>query len=252
MNSNTRHLLIGWGFAISLGVLVAFVLGSALWQGQVWQVLLPIAATAILLTVIRWRVGDRQVRRLLQSDSPEALVTFYQRSIRPGLMPQGDALLAQVCAVAYTLYGDFSAAWEALQGIDWDQRPPLIAASGRSVEALLCYFQTGEYEQGLELARSAQEIARVSGWFPGAQKSADSFESFVEIGEVLCGHSTDSTVRSLERKMRVLPTLGRLIVAWGLGIAYRRAGDARANAMCAHIQEVAPYCRALELPPAAR
>ena len=249
MNSNTRHLVGLWAGAVLIMVWVAFDLGSALLQGQTWEVGLSIAFTAVIVMVIKWRGGDRQIRRLLQSDSPEDLVPFYKRTIRTGLVPDGDALLAQACAVAYTLYADYPAARAALQSVNWDHRPPLIRSSGQSVEALLCYFETRQYKQGLELARSAQKAGGVSGLFPGARASAAAFESLVEIGEVLSGCSTGSTVGSLERKMKVLPTLGRLLVAWGLANAYRKNGDdAKAETMLAYIREIAPHCRALSLP----
>ena len=74
-------------------------------------------------------------------------------------------------------------------------------------------------------------------------------KAYVEIGQVLCGRPTDATVESLEQKMPALPTLGRLLVAWGLAIAHCQRGDSeRADAMLGYIREVAPHCRALALP----
>ncbi len=78
---------------------------------------------------------------------------------------------------------------------------------------------------------------------------AVAYESYVQLGEVLCGRSTGATVASLERKVAVLPTLGRLLVTWGLAVAYHRSGEvARAEVMRGFIREVAPHCRALALP----
>ena len=110
--------------------------------------------------------------------------------------------------------------------------PPLIQGVATAIEALLCYFESQEYVQGLNLAVAAQELAATPGLFPGARTMAVAYESYVQLGEVLCGRSTGTTVASLERKVAVLPTLGRLLVTWGLAVAYHRSGEvARAEVM---------------------
>ena len=67
---------------------------------------------------------------------------------------------------------------------------------------------------------------------------------------MLCGQATPATVTSLEQKMKTLPLLARLPLAWGLAMAYRQQGDqARVTEMVTYLKTTAPYCRALSLPP---
>jgi hypothetical protein len=249
MASITRYLVVLWAVVGLMAALVAVHLGASFAAGQVWPAVLPIALVVAVLLVMRWWFGDRRLRQLLQANSPDPLVAFYRRTIRPGLLPDGDALLAQAAALAYAPYADYPSARAVLTRVAWDGRPPLIGAARASVEALLCYFESREYVEGLNLAAVAQELAATPASFPGARTAAAAYGSYVEIGHVLCGRSTDATVASLERKMAVLPTMGRLLVAWGLAVAYRRRGGAtRSEANIAFIHGVAPHCRALILP----
>src|SRR5579883_2227935 len=218
MTPNTRYpviLRVVPGLMAALLVSWSVALSAA---GQGWLAVLPfvVAVSPLFVLVAGRRSGDRRVRQLLRADSPEPLVAFCRQTIRPGRLPDGDVLLAQASAVAYALYADYPSARAALTEVTWDRRPPLIRAMRTSAEALLCYFETREYVQGLNLATAAQELAAVPAAFPGARTAAAAHESLVEIGQVLCGRSTDELVASLERKMAVLPTLGRLLVAWGL------------------------------------
>jgi hypothetical protein len=249
MSTNTRYLVILWIVVGLLAALVAVLFGASFAAGQVWAVVLPIAVAVPAVLVMRWWLGDRRLRQLLQADSPEPLVAFYRRTIRTGLLPDGDAWLAQASALAYALYADYPAARAALGEVAWEGRAPMIRAARTAVEALLCYVESREYIQGLNLATAAQEMAALPGAFPGSGKAAAAYETYDEIGQVLCGRSTGASVASLERKMAVLPTLGRLLVAWGLAVAYRKRGDAaRSEANLAFLRRVAPHCRALVLP----
>jgi hypothetical protein len=245
MKSNTRYLLFIWIVAAAVCGYVLFGFIVKLWQGDVWGVILPLVFGVLLVGVIKFVVGNK-LKRLLQSSSADDLVAFYKKKIRKGLMPDSDAWLAHSCGLVYTLYGDYDAARTNLQKIDWTQRAPLIQACGRCLEALLCYFDTKEYQKGLELARQAQQLGTVSEMFPGAKTSAAAFQSYVEIGEVLCDQATSATVKSLEEKMKKLPAIGCLLVAWGLNNAYRKSGNiTQADVMAEYIRKTAPHCRAI-------
>lgn len=263
MATNNRFLASLWiwvGFlalllVVPMVVAVTYVTGHG--QPIPGHALLPplfaVVAVAALLLVNRWRFGDRRLRQLLQAESPEPLVAFYHQTIRPGFTPHGDLLLAHSCALAYVLYGDYPAARATLEEQSWDEGPPLVRAGRTAVEALLCYFDTHEYVLGLNLSALAQGRAATHPAFPGARVSAAAYESYVEIGEVLCGRATDRVVASLEEKLSALPTLGQLLVAWGLAIAHRQRGeDEPAAAMRTFIREVGPHCRALQVPPASQ
>ena len=248
MKANTRYLAGLWAVVIPMGALLAISFGTALLAGQFGAVIFPISVMLVLIVLIkgwvRWRL-----RKAFRADSPEPLAVFFQRTIRPGLMPDGDALQAHACAIAYLLHADYAAARAALQKVTWGERPPLIRAARKSVDALLCYFDTREYADGLDLALLAQELGAIPSSFPGAKKALAAYESFVEIGEVLCGRTTPVTLESLERKMKVLPPMVSLFAAWGLAVAHHQLGNAaRVEHFMAFIRDTAPHCRALALP----
>jgi hypothetical protein len=249
MTTNKRFLLTVWAVTGLVVAIVAIQFAAEFSSGQVWTPLLILVFAVTMVFVTLSRAGDRKIRRLLQSDSPEPLTIFYRQTIRPGLIPNSDALLAHATALAYVLYADYDSARSVLNGADWDRCPPLIRASRGTIEALLCYFESREYVRGLDFAAAAQELAATPTYFPGARKAAAAYESYVEIGQVLCRQYTDATVTSLEAKMAVLPILGQILVAWGLAIAHRQRGEsAPAEIKLAFIHDVAPFCRALDLP----
>ena len=252
MNRNTLYLVALWSFAGGMVLLLTVPAMIVLGPGHPWPYI--VVATLVVLSVggpkLGAWVGDRRIRRLLRSETPEDLVEFYERTIRPSLIPDGDAMLANGIALGYALYAEFDAARRTLRGIDWERRVPLVRATGISVEALLCYLETGRYEMGLELARAGREMARVSKAFPGSRTSAAAFDSYVEIGEILCGDTSDEKVAGLERKQVVLPTVGKLLIAWGLAAAYDERGEhAKAESARKFIRDVAPHCRGISSPP---
>src|SRR5690349_4462973 len=120
MSRNTRYLLGLWAVALMLAAWLAVSFSYSLRLGQVWPVVVPVALAAAVLLYSRWRVGERRIRRLLRSESPTDLVTFYQRTIRrTRFLPDADAVVASASALAYVLYADYPAARAALQGVDW-------------------------------------------------------------------------------------------------------------------------------------
>ena len=248
MDRNTRYLAARWAVAIVSMIIVALMFSSSLREGRVWSVVLPLIVVMLLLIVIRSRTGERKIRSLLQSRTPDDLVQHYRRTIRTGVIRDGDAMLAHACALAYMLYGYYPAARSELGRIDWERRDPLIRAAGRSAEALLYYFFTRDYERGVEVAREARDLARIPGVFPGSRTSAAAFDTIVEIGEILCERYGDQTIASLERSMAKLPVTGKLLAAWGLAVAYHRNGDdAKRQTMQKFLHEAAPHCVALSL-----
>ena len=256
MNRNTKYLLRIWIVTLAVvGPMVAFLTVSAMialgpthWWPYTVLFTLPVLFVGAM-RLNKW-IGDRRVRRLLRSESPEALVGLYAWTVWHALIPDADAIMAHGRAFSYILYGEFDAARSALRDIDWERRVPLICAQKHALGALLCYLEAGQYETGLEFARAAREMARVSPAFPGARMSADAYASYVEIGEILCGDITEEKIASLERKHRTLPTLSRLLIAWGLAAAYHKRGDhAKAESERRFIRDVAPHCRAITAPP---
>jgi hypothetical protein len=251
MRPNTRYLLALWLPAIVLVALVTFQLAGSLLAGKIWLAVPPLIVAIGALVLIRWRIR-RRIHHLLRSESPADLVAFYRATFKRGIGPDLDVLAANCYSQVYILYADYEAARALLQNIEWEQRSPYIRAIKLCIEVQLCYLATHEYLQGLNLARTAQEMALFPGIFPGARSTASAFESYVEIGEVLCGQATRTTIESLERKFTGTgtPLPSQLFIAWGLSVAYAKTGDdAKAQAMRSYIRETAPHCRALTPPP---
>jgi hypothetical protein len=260
MTRNTVYLLgiwsvVGLFFLIVLVIPLSLGFGVALWHGETEMLteMLVLLAVAIFVAVALFigirKYQARRFRRLLQSPSPDALLAFYRRSIRPGLIPNEDAFLAHGCANAYILYGQFADARSQLRSVAWEHRTPVIVALRQSAEALLCYFDSRDYEQGLATAKSAEQLAKVPRAFPGAATSQAAFAAHVQIGEVLTGQSTPSTIEALEIHYRQLPLLGKLLVAWALVQAYRQSRNLQGvNAMEKFIRETAPNCPTLHSP----
>ena len=248
MSRNTLYLLGMWSFVLFVLLWLTVPAMIVLGPGHPYPSLVLGGFVVLAFAVFRWgtKIGDWKIRRELRSDSPEMIVAWLKRSTRFTFVPDKDAIVAHGCALVYILYADFDAARATVKAIDWERRAPLIRAMKHSLGALLCYLEAGRYETGLEFARAARDMGRISGVFPGSRMSADAFEAYVEIGEILCGDSTDEKVASLERKQATLPTLGKLPIAWALAVAYDKRGDrAKAEAARQFIRDVAPHCRAI-------
>jgi hypothetical protein len=256
MTRNTIYLLGIWSVVV-LFLLVALVIplslgfGVAIWHGE-WETLTELSvmlAVVIVITaalVIGIRIYQRgRIRRLFQSPSPDALL----RSHRIPTVPHGDAIRAQGLANVCILYGHFGEARAYLRSVKWENRPPFIIALRKVAEALLCYFDTRDYQEGLAIAKSSQHLAQVPQAIPGAATSHAAYDAHVQIGEVLLGQCTTSTIEALENHYRKLPLLGKLLVAWALIKAYRNSNNLqRANELQEFIRKSAPHCSALQSP----
>jgi hypothetical protein len=244
-----RLLAPGYLLIFALLALSVFGFFYGISHGKVEQAIIILATltVGVVLTIVIIKYQAKRVQRLLQSPSADALITCYEKTIRPGIfMPNADVLLAHSCAMAYILYGEFGEARMELNSVSWEGRPPVYAAIRRSAEALLCYLDTHEYERGLALARSAVDLADMPTVFPGAKTGLAAFATLVYIGEVLTGRFDSSTVEELETNFETLPLTAQLLIAWALVRAYRKAGDDdKVEEMCTFLREVGPHCKPL-------
>jgi hypothetical protein len=183
-------------------------------------------------------------RALPRGRSPSTIVRVT--TTQCSYIPDRDAITLHGCALVYIFYADFDAARAAVEGIDWERRTHLIRALKHSPGALLCYLEAGRHETGLEFARAAGEMGRVSAAFPRLEVGGGF------LGGV-CGDRA-SAVRGLHGRdggefgaeAGRLADLGKLLVARGLAVAYDRGGDgAKAEAARAFIRDGAPHCRAI-------
>jgi len=246
MNRNTLTLAAVWIVILFFGGMMLYGFALQALQGN-YVGLFAIVFAVIMTVSIRWYVLGRIARLLKQSETAEPLLAYYHRTlVRNITIPNGDALYAHAAALVQLFYADYLGARATLASINWDGRMPLIQATRKSFEALLCYIDTRDYERGLVLAREAEKLGQIAGVLPGAKTSAAAYRSYVEIGEILCDRATSQTLQSLRSKSKTLPTLGKVLVAWGLMIGYSKAGDAtQAEVMRSYLQRTAPHCRAL-------
>lgn len=244
---NNRYLTLVWTLVIVVvaAVVVPLVANVAIAKDS--ASFAPIVGAGVgLVMVVGIRLwGRRRFERAFLQRDPEALLKF-QRGVGARSMPNAAAWGAYFDAWVYTLYGRFAEARRALARIEWKREPPLVQAAATGVEALLCYFDTRDYAQGLRLARVARAGADVSTSFPGAKTAMEAADSIVEIGRVLADEMKPDTMAKLAAQSRDLPFGARLLATWGLAAAHARAGDmAQANEALARCRAMAPHCEPL-------
>ncbi len=246
MNRNTLTLVAVWIAILLLSGTMLYGFGLQALQGN-YVGLFSIVFATILTVVIRRHVHGRIARQLKQSETAEPLVAYYHRTlVRNITIPNGDALFAHAAALAQVFYAEYPAARATLASVNWTGRMPLMQACHQSVEALLCYFDTRDYERGLNLAQGAVKLGQIASVLPGAKTSAAAYESYVEIGEILCNRVTPQTLESLRGKVGKVPTMNKILIAWGLAVGYTKVGNAaQAEAMRIYLRKTAPHCKAL-------
>ncbi|MCP3143692.1 hypothetical protein [Pyxidicoccus xibeiensis] len=189
----------------------------------------------------------------LRSPEPSALlVAIDQMFPKQGAMADFEVFRVQARAVACVLYGQVEPARRELRQVSWEGKPPIVRALPLGVESLIQLLCTGEHAQGLTLAREALAMVDLPNAWPGAKQGRAFYEICVRTGEWLTGEATSSTLKELElhHQGTTIPVI-RLLSAWGLRVAYHRAGDmARAEEMRRFLQEQAPHCQPLQQLPA--
>ena len=244
---NNRYLGILWALSFGVIVLVLVELSASISATVNGRSALPVVSIVFgLVFALGLRAyAKRRVERAFLQRGPESLL----RVLRPGggsLIPSGAAWGAYLEAWAFTLYGRFDSAREALARVEWKHEPPVVGAAATSVEALLCFFDTRDFVRGFNLARTARAAADSSGHFPGVKTAMQSYDSLVEIGRVLTDNLKADTIANLRSQAQTLPIGARLIATWGLATAYARTGDAaQANETLARCTTLAPYCEPL-------
>jgi hypothetical protein len=197
----------------------------------------------LVFSALVWYSNRDRVGALLQSPSPEPLISYYENRFRNVRMADADAVLAVAKSLAYTVYGDLDAAKTEINGIDWSEKPPLIEAQRILVRAWWAYLD-GDVQTGLTRAREARRLAEVSSRLPGSARMARFYDASIEAGELLSGNTGENVVASLEQKVRQLPIMHRLFVAWALETYYARSGaPAQASRMRELQMKLAPHGR---------
>lgn len=207
-----------------------------------------------LMAFVFWkaRSARRKSTAAFLHPDPSALLAVYEQVLAPSKrLPDGAYYLANSRALAHAFYGDAATARRELSSVDWAGRPPIVRAMERASEGTVLMLCENAPAQGLALARESLSMIDLPSPVIGSAQGRAYFEVCVCIGEVLTGTASPASLQVLEQHHEKTPlAMVRLLSAWGLRVAYTRAGDtARAEAMRELLQREAPHCAPLHRVP---
>ncbi|WP_163871021.1 hypothetical protein [Myxococcus eversor] len=213
------------------------------------QLLIGVVVFVGALGFVFWKGQStrREIKAAFLHPDASALLAVYDRMLAANSrFPDIDSVRVSSRALAHAFYGDAASARRELASINWAGRPPVIRAMERVGEATILLLCEDAPEQGLLLAKEALSMVDVPS-VVGANKARAYYEILVSIGEVLTGTATPASLQVLEQHhQKTRLAVARLPSAWGLRVAYTRAGDtARAEAMREVLQREAPHCAPL-------
>ena len=241
---NTLFLLIQWIPVIIILGIVLFGIFSLIQQGN--YIIIPAMTIAGLML---WRIytsTTAEFNKLLKSSSPQPLIDFYDKKLGKAKIPHKDAHLVFSKALTYTLYGYFDSARVEVGKINWAEKPPIFQAQEKYLLALWAYLENHDFQQGINLAKEARRLTDVSKSLPGANTSLNSYNTAIDIGELLTGNSNPGTVAKLESKIEKSPILIKVLIVWGLEGFYILSGQAEQEKRMREILiNLAPYCKGL-------
>jgi len=243
---NTAFLLKQWVPVIVIFIVLLFSLGVLIIQGKYTTVIVGIAGAGGAYGFIRFSTIS-QGNRLLQANSPQPFIDFYNKQLSGVSIAHRDAHLAFSKSLVYTLYGQFENARLEVEKVDWKKKPPFFNAQKVFLQSLWAYLETHDFQQGTVLAKEARLLADVSSSFPGAGISHSAFDIAVEVGELLSRSFEPNMATKLEQKIKKSPVQMKVFGAWGLEGFYNQSGEyEQAQKMRLLITELAPYCAGLE------
>jgi hypothetical protein len=201
------------------------------------------------VSVARWR-AKRALLAALQSPDPTALVTAVTKQISSRL-PDRDAYVAQVQALAYAVYGRAAEARRALAQVEWSARVPIVAALGYFAEAWVVLLCDRNVAGARRLFNEAALRSSVNARVPGSAPLQVTYAVNAAVCDVLEGDQTTQHVAVLEYAVshHVNPYT-RLLAAMALAASMDAAGNAtKASELRAFIASTAPHCAAFRLTP---
>jgi len=207
-----------------------------------------IISISFLIASLKLKQSKTKINEALQSQSPAVLIDVIVEPLKfIKKVSLKESSIAYNTALAYTLYGDYDKAREVIERLEWETKEPMVQALYFSMKSLICYFDD-EHRDGLSYARKARELGGTSLNFPGARKSNETYEAYIEIGQILNGFGSEQIIRSLERKFNKLPLLPKIIIAWGLMHGYKDKSDFNGyNSMQEFCNVNAPHCKSLRV-----
>lgn len=202
-----------------------------------------------VVLVARWR-AKRALLVALQSPDPVALVTAATKQVSSRL-PDRDAYVAQVQALAYAVYGRAAEARRVLTQVDWSARVPIVAALGYFAEAWVVLLCDRNVAGARRLFSEAEKLSVVNIRVPGAATVQVTYAVNAAVCDVLEGDQTTQHVGVLEHAVfhHTSPYV-RLLAATALAASMDAVGNAaKASELRAFIATTAPHCAVFRLTP---
>lgn len=236
-NRNNLLMLKIWILVLFFGAFV--VLGIFYNLNPLFYVIFPLI---VFFISFKLRQTNQNVTKALQNDNPMVLIDILVKPIKSNLQENiEESIIAYNTSFAYVLYREFEKANEIMNAVDWEAKEPMFQALDFNIKSLINFFNA-EIHEGLVNARKAKELATTASVFPGAKKSMDAYEAYIEIGQILSGFSNDHNIQSLEKKFLEVPPLLKIIIAWGLVHGYKQRNKLKEfNNMLEYCRKNAPY-----------
>ena len=242
VNSNTKYLLRWWVLLLLLGPLMVFGFAKAVVRGEY---LVPVVVTValVVLLLLMWR-SKQQALRFFRDPTPNRAVEHYHRT-----MPRahnGEALAAYMCGLVLTLYGDYDEARTELSRVSWTKFPPMYDGFRTYVLSIIALLEKRDCSKALDLALEARDLCSTSAIFPGWATSKRSLDAHVLACELLTNPTKDRVASDLEKSVKALPVIARLIPVWSLAQYYNRIGQPQpADVHMTTLRRLVPNCKPL-------
>jgi hypothetical protein len=214
---------------------------------------LSVALAFAALVYVRAYAARVYARKLylaaLQEPEPIATVEVVEELRRTWGFGMAAMVTLQVVegqALAHALYGRGAAAMSVLSTLHWPAQTMPARAQGLWVEGVIALLCDRDAARGLELARSALELAQK---WPLTRAVRDNYTALVALGETCAGHDLSIAARqSAERAARKNSSVpSQLIAHLTLALDAERRGDPNAASHRDFLRRTAPLCAGLAL-----
>lgn len=201
----------------------------------------PILLTAVGIAVIFMWMGQFRVRQMLQDKTPDRLINHYHKTVRR--IPDADAAIAYLCALAATFFGEFARARKELEPVNWDTTRPMYRGHRLYVLALLAVLEERDYPAALKFTAQARELE--------ARDAAGGFELLDGAIRLVAGGFTPdelpAVVERLQKSAKKASGLVPGIAAWALAVYYHRLDKPDlATEYKELLRSAVPHCLALK------
>lgn len=247
MKANNKLLLRLWIPTILILVLLCVAIFKNVGENLVFAVIPAFVFGGFIIRRNLMKKGLQEgIKKALQQSGPDELINVITRPLisSSGKSNLTESYTAYYSALSYVLYGRYPEAAEVMSKIAWASKEPMFQALDLHIKSLINYF-TGNVLAGLTDVRKANHLAATSA-FPGSKKSKDSYEAYIQVGQLLSGITSDEIIHSLESKFNKMPLLDQLLLAWGLMHGYKHRNQLdEFNRLLTFCRVNAPHCHGL-------